>query len=55
MHYATYPFASKKREISNMICEHHFLENTYFVLQNADHAADIINGVVVNDDRRSEV
>jgi hypothetical protein len=27
-----------------MICEHHFLQNTYLILQNADHATDIING-----------
>jgi len=55
MHYATYPSASKKREISNMICEHHFLQNTYLVQQNVDHVGDIVDGVVVNDDQQSEV
>jgi hypothetical protein len=51
MHCATYTFASKKREISNMICERHFLQNTCFVLQNVDHVVDIVDGVVVNNDQ----
>jgi len=55
MHSVAYPSTSKTREISNMICEHHFSENTYLVLQNADHAADVINGVAIDNDRRSEV
>ncbi len=38
-----------------MIYEHHFLQNTYLVLQNADHATDIINGVAVDNHWRSEV
>jgi hypothetical protein len=39
-----------------MICDRHLLQNTYLVVQNADHATDIINGVAVDDnDRRSEV
>jgi hypothetical protein len=33
-----------------MICECHFLLNTYLVLQNADHVANIVDGVAVNDD-----
>jgi hypothetical protein len=55
MHCAAYPSASKKREFSNMICKCHFLQNTYLVLQNIDHAIDIIDGVAINDDQRSEV
>jgi hypothetical protein len=55
MHCATSSSAFKKREISNMICEHHFMQNTYLVLQNADHAVDIVDGVAINDDQRSEV
>jgi hypothetical protein len=30
-----------------MICERHFLQNTYLVLQNADHAANIVDGVAI--------
>jgi hypothetical protein len=50
MHCAFYPSTYKKGEISNMICECHFLLNTYLVLQNADHVANIVDGVAVNDD-----
>jgi len=38
-----------------MICERHFLQNTNLVLQNANHATDIINGVAVDDAQRNEV
>jgi hypothetical protein len=55
MHYATYPFGSKKKVISNMICEHHFLQNTCLVLQNVDHVVDIVDGVVVDNDQQREV
>jgi hypothetical protein len=55
MHCATYLFASEKKEISNMINECHFLQNTYLYLQNVDHVANIVDGVVVDDDRQSKV
>jgi len=38
-----------------MICGHHFLQNTYLVLQNVDHIANVVNGVIVNDNWQSEV
>jgi len=51
MHCAAYLSTSKKREISNMICKHHFLQNTYLVLQNANH----VDGVAVDNDEQSKV
>jgi len=51
MHCAAYLSTSKKREISNMICQCHFLQNTYLVLQNANH----VDGVGDNADQQSKV
>jgi hypothetical protein len=51
MHCAAYLSTSKKREISNMICEHHFLQNTYLVLQNANH----VDGVAVDANQQSKI
>jgi len=55
MHYASYLSASKKRETSNMICEAPFLQNTYLVLQNINDVVDIIDGVIIDDDQRSQL
>ncbi len=50
MHCVTFLSASEKREISNMIYKCHLLQNTYLVLQNVDHVADIVDGVIVDND-----
>jgi hypothetical protein len=45
----------KKRQISNTICEAPFLQSTYLVLQNINDVVDIIDGVVIDDDQRSQL
>jgi len=38
-----------------MICEAPFLQNTYLVLQNINDVVDIIDGVIIDDDQRSQL